>query len=464
MGFFSNKKGIKQAKAVAGTMRYGAATTLEAADANSARNIAAEEAKTEVFSRLGKEGTYGPDAEGSSSGLLPDSYYDTTGTGLSERNQDLRPHMAGVKDRDEWLATPREGIIDPEAYADKISQSASFRTQSKQVAESEQLLNQEGPAWDELRNSTTGAINDQSALLLRDTLRQLRNDAAKGGSARRTALNEFNVILAQERAQRVRVENTWKSNLALFDVVRKNADRVQAGTRNFMASLPEVNDAFRNAMNNAAQMQMHAGQVLANVAQNAYAVRQSQQPVDFWNNLAEGAVSAVVSMIPYVGQAASAAIKTAGAGGGYQGFSSYTDAEGNQHTSAPGAGAGSGTGAGGALISGIGESGGGDGQLTTGQVSEGYNAARGAAGTAWSTVSGTVSGWGWSDVRMKENLEHVGSQNGHKIYEFNFRGDTRRFRGALAQEVIKTNPEAVMNYEGYLMLNYDALGIEMKAI
>jgi hypothetical protein len=65
---------------------------------------------------------------------------------------------------------------------------------------------------------------------------------------------------------------------------------------------------------------------------------------------------------------------------------------------------------------------------------------------------------------LKENLEHVGWQNGHNIYEFNFRGESQRLRGALAQEVIRTHPEAVANYEGYLMLNYDALGIEMKAV
>jgi hypothetical protein len=449
-GLWSNKKGVREAKEAAGSMQYGAGYGLEAVDAQDARNQAAEEAKLEVYSLLGKEGTYGPGSEGGVGD--PDSVYDTSGTGRSQPNQDLKQSMPYSKGRKGLLGTPREGILDPKAYAAKISQTSTFRTQSKQVAEAEQLLNQEGPAWDELRNSITGSINDDTALMLRDTLRQLRNDAAKGGSARRTAMNEFNTIMAQERAQRVRVEKTWKSNLTLFDTIRKNADRVQAGTRNFMQSLPEVNDAFRAAMMQSANMQMNAGQMLANVAQNAYALKQSQQAVNFGTHLAEGLITAVVSMIPYVGGALSGAMKQAGAQGGYTGFSSGVDEEGNSYAASGPSGGGGGGGVAG-LVSGIGEGGGGGGQLSTSQVAQGYDA-----------VSNTVSGWGWSDVRLKENLEHVGWQNGHNIYEFNFLGETQRLRGALAQEVIKTHPEAVASYEGFLMLNYDALGIEMRAV
>jgi hypothetical protein len=484
MALFSNKKGIKQAKDAAGTMQLGGHMAVEAAEGNVARTQAIEESKMAVYGLLGKEGTYGPDAAGSA-GIVDDDYYDTSGEGASQRNQDpsnsmkyfgyrdkyrprdpvtgkaLRDPITGKKlekrsaTKEDYLNTPREGILDPEKYADAVSKTSSFRTQSKQVAEAEQLLNQEGPAWDELHNSVTGAVNDQTALMLRDTLRQLKNDAAKGGSARRTAMSEFNIILAQERAQRTRVENTWKSNLALFDLVRKNADRVQTGTKNFMASLPHVNDAFRDSISRAAEMQMFAGQTLANVAQNAYAVKQSQQAVNFGTRFAEGLIIAAVSSIPYVGSSIGGAMKSAGAGGGYVGISP---------TPSGGMGVGKGPGySGGALISGVDDEGGG-GQMDTGQVTEGYNAVRGAAGTAWSTVSGAVSGWGWSDVRLKENLEHVGWQNGFNIYEFNFRGETQRLRGALAQEIIKTHPEAVAECDGYLMLNYDALGIEMKVV
>jgi hypothetical protein len=461
MTMYSNAKGIKEAKEAAGGMQYAGAAGFEAVAAQTARNQAAEDAKLEVFNLLGADGTFGP---GSESGVYgdyqnpnniddPTSIYDTSGLGLSQPDQNLKQGLSYSTGRKGLLGTARSGILDSKAYAAEVSKSASFRTQSKQVAEAEQLLNQEGPAWDELSGGVHGAIGEGSALQLRDTLRQLRNNAAKGGSARRTAMNEFNTIMAQERAQRTRVENTWKANLTLFDTVRKNADRVQAGTRNFMANLPLVNDQFRAAMNQTANMQMNAGQMLSGVLQNAYAVKQSQQAVNFGENLAEGLIGAVASMIPYVGPALGAAIKQAGAGGGYGGLS--VDPETGMVSAGAPAGAASGASPG---IVGIGEGGGGSGALSTSQVSAGYDAVSGAVGSAVSAVQS------WSDVRMKENIVLADREKDFNIYEFNYLGDTQRYQGVLAQEVIETHPEAVGEREGFLTVDYSMLGIEMRAV
>jgi hypothetical protein len=453
---YSNKKGVREAKEAAGGMQYAAGAGFEAVAAQTARNQAAEDAKLEVFNLLGAAGTYGPGSESgtgyqSTSNIDdPNSIYDTSGLGYSQPDQNLKQGLNYATGRKGLLGTARSGILDPKAYAREISKSSSFRTQSRQVAEAEQLLNQEGPAWDELSGSVHGAIGEGSALQLRDTLRQLRNNAAKGGGARRTAMNEFNTILAQERAQSTRVENTWKANLSLFDTVRKNADRVQQGTKNFMSSLPLVNDQFRSAMNQTAQMQMNAGQMLAGVLQNAYAVKQSQQAVNFGENLAEGLIGAVASMIPYVGPVLGQAIKEAGAGGGYGGFSSGVDANGNQYVNSGVASstAGSGVSPG---ITGIGEGGGGNGALSTSQIASGYNA-----------VTSTIGSW--SDVRMKENIVLADREKGFNIYEFNYLGDTQRYQGVLAQEVIETHPDAVGEREGFLTVDYTKLGIEMRAV
>jgi hypothetical protein len=165
-------------------MQYGAASGLEAVAAQDARIQAAEEAKLEVFSLLGQEGTYGPGAQGVDHENLwnlddPGSYYDTSGLGRSQPDQDLKQAMSYSSSKAGLLGTPRSGILDPKSYAAKISKTSQFRTMSKQVAESEQLLNQEGPAWEELKNSSIGAVNDNSALMLRDTLRQLPAHAAQ---------------------------------------------------------------------------------------------------------------------------------------------------------------------------------------------------------------------------------------------------------------------------------------------
>lgn len=69
-----------------------------------------------------------------------------------------------------------------------------------------------------------------------------------------------------------------------------------------------------------------------------------------------------------------------------------------------------------------------------------------------------------SDIRLKENIEPAGTENGHKVYTFNYKGDSRRFRGVMAQEVAQTHPEAVIDVNGVLAVNYGAIGVEFKEV
>jgi hypothetical protein len=81
--------------------------------------------------------------------------------------------------------------------------------------------------------------------------------------------------------------------------------------------------------------------------------------------------------------------------------------------------------------------------------------------------AGAAGGFGnlFSDINMKENIVPVGKENGHNIYEFNYIGDDKKYIGVMAQSVAETHPEAViMNPEGYLMVNYDMIGVKMRRI
>lgn len=69
-----------------------------------------------------------------------------------------------------------------------------------------------------------------------------------------------------------------------------------------------------------------------------------------------------------------------------------------------------------------------------------------------------------SDVRLKENVRKIGERNGYNLYEFNYIGQEPRYKGVLAQEVEKINPEAVSEVNGFKAVNYDAIGIEMEVI
>lgn len=78
---------------------------------------------------------------------------------------------------------------------------------------------------------------------------------------------------------------------------------------------------------------------------------------------------------------------------------------------------------------------------------------------------GTAMPWLTSDEQLKENIKPLGKENGHNIYEFNYKGEPQKYIGVLAQEVRLTHPEAVKAHEsGYLMVNYDAIGVRMRAV
>tara|TARA_R100000152_G_C6776565_1_gene205773 strand:- start:2192 stop:2923 length:732 start_codon:yes stop_codon:yes gene_type:complete len=70
-----------------------------------------------------------------------------------------------------------------------------------------------------------------------------------------------------------------------------------------------------------------------------------------------------------------------------------------------------------------------------------------------------------SDRKLKENIEQVGeSPSGHKIYEFNYIGNKTRYRGTMAQDVVKINPMAVGIRDNYLTVNYNKIDVDMEVV
>ena len=73
-----------------------------------------------------------------------------------------------------------------------------------------------------------------------------------------------------------------------------------------------------------------------------------------------------------------------------------------------------------------------------------------------------------SDKRVKDNIDRIGtSHQGYGIYEWNYRGESpdERYRGVIAQDVVKQNPMAVTILEnGLLGVYYDKLDVELEAV
>lgn len=69
----------------------------------------------------------------------------------------------------------------------------------------------------------------------------------------------------------------------------------------------------------------------------------------------------------------------------------------------------------------------------------------------------------YSDPRLKENIKAVGTENGHNIYEFTYRGyPERRYIGVMADEVAATRPDAVEEVRGYLAVDYNKIGVRFR--
>lgn len=71
-----------------------------------------------------------------------------------------------------------------------------------------------------------------------------------------------------------------------------------------------------------------------------------------------------------------------------------------------------------------------------------------------------------SDMRVKENIEQTGvSEQGHNIYEFNYIGNSTRYRGVMAQDVARTRPMAVDILDGGLLaVNYGMIDVDMEEV
>lgn len=80
------------------------------------------------------------------------------------------------------------------------------------------------------------------------------------------------------------------------------------------------------------------------------------------------------------------------------------------------------------------------------------------------TIAGIAGAF--SDERLKTIYGKVGQENGYNLYEFTYKHDPeqRRYVGVIAQEVKEKNPDAVFVQDGYLAVDYNRIGVEMKEL
>ena len=91
---------------------------------------------------------------------------------------------------------------------------------------------------------------------------------------------------------------------------------------------------------------------------------------------------------------------------------------------------------------------------------EGGNGSGAGAGAG---AGGQGSGTGTSDIRLKRDIEALGTlSNGLTLYRFKYLWSDTDMVGVMAQEVLNVAPDAVITGEdGFYRVNYDKLGISM---
>lgn len=111
------------------------------------------------------------------------------------------------------------------------------------------------------------------------------------------------------------------------------------------------------------------------------------------------------------------------------------------------------------------------GNLQTGLASAQLNAqlAQQAKPSMFSQLLGTAGQIGgaylMSDERLKTNITPLGLENGHQTYKFAYKDNPDKyFIGVMAQDITETNPEAVVEIDGYLAVDYDAIGVTMREV
>jgi hypothetical protein len=222
---------------------------------------AAEQARLQVGSMLGRAGTYGSAPGGNAFGISPKGIYGistpgagsdpfgrtdaskggtVTGTGKLDRKTGIR---GGTQN---WEV---EGSAhDPTAIAAAVTSQPQFAAVSQMVAEANQLANREGPLWEEMNQSTVGAIFEGAAAAQRQVMDTLSREAARGGGARSRALASAKRMQAQENINRARTGELWQARIGLEELRSKQIKSNISFANSWMDNQAGIRDNFTSTL------------------------------------------------------------------------------------------------------------------------------------------------------------------------------------------------------------------------
>lgn len=219
------------------------------------RRTEAENAYTNVLSRLGAEGTYGPNASQGSNDpnesiFKSQEITDQITGSMHESKKDL--HASGSIGK----TTMKANVIDQEKFQKKVEGSTQFRLMSKLTAEAEQLVNREGPLYEEMINNLQLPIMEGSAALARENTDQIRRAMQRGGSARRSAFEAVQKMRQQERVNSAKIQQLSQVRAGLDQWARENAKSTLEFGQSWASNLGGIRESYQSAMDGAADMML----------------------------------------------------------------------------------------------------------------------------------------------------------------------------------------------------------------
>jgi len=206
-------------------------------------------------------------------------------------------------------------IIDPTKYSTSVLNSPQGREVSYLTAQSDQLIRQQGPLWDQMSQSVLGPIYQGAAALQKQSAQQISEQIARGGSARRQGLGDALQMQNQEAINADRSNQLWNANLSLNQFAINNARSQLLFNQAWTSNLPGVRDAYNQAMTSLTDFM--SSTIIPSMQNTAYKNYELVHQYDKnWTSTIIGgaitAVGAIASVIPG-GQAFGLPLLAAGA-------------------------------------------------------------------------------------------------------------------------------------------------------
>jgi len=266
-----------------------------------------EQIYSDVSSLLGRPGTYEPTEE-------PTEPADISGGGSIF--EDVEPSAKAVsfvypRDKPVFKKLYTEKQISPEKAVGQIVKSPSFKIASKLTAESEQLLNREGPLYERFQRSISSPILQRGAQIAEQSIEEIKSSFASGGRARREGLKEALKMQAQIEANEFVGQQMAQASFNLDAWARDNARATLQFNQAWSANLAGVRETYINSIN-AAREFMATSAIPAAVKYNAAADALSQKKKTNWVQVGLGVVTAAIGVIgaPFTGGASLSLVPT----------------------------------------------------------------------------------------------------------------------------------------------------------